>query len=318
MQSISEKLSFVESRINGLDAKLKPLTSKVEELQRNFEQCSGQLQEMASQWARITGEIATLNDELTSVLPVFAEVKSESEQIAAKQQEDDHLRDSMTQMFGEAYQVVSRFIDTAQKIGILDKEKGEQIVAVPKLEAETPVEVVAPAVEAEPAVDEIPEPVVEAEPIAEEIPESVVEAEPIAEEIPEPVAETEPVVEEIPESVAEAEPVVEDSQEDGSIVDSILSELDQDATDSTSENGNLSLPELPDVSASPDSVSADKATDSENDSEPTEEIASDLNLSPLALDVPQVSTEISPEDAEAKVEEEIEALLTDLSKPIST
>lgn len=314
MKSIADQLATIEDRLKTLRSQLLPLEDEVRQWNRRIDACFEQLKELGSESNTLQEKIAGTATGFDEVFALLAGAKNEGRQIAEEQRENQHLRDSMTSMFSEAFQVVSRFVDTAQKIGILDKEKAASFLAAKKRDlekAEATDE--APAIKAEEA--SIVEPVVETTEItteAEEIPakEPTVETTEIVaetEEIPaeEPVVETTEIVAEAEEIPAE-EPAVETTE--------IVAEVEPE--EMAAEIAKLSLPSLPDVTSSVESLPPVDEAEVEAETKSSAEIASQLDLPPLQLETPAAENE-SDSGHEAD-EDQIEALLTDLSQPIST
>ena len=137
---------------------------------------------------------------------LIGESKVESEQLVAGQEENQQRCETMTAVFGAAFQAVSQFFEAAQKMGIADQAKA--VFLAPPI-PEPVAKVVSPE---EPSVEasELPMP----EPVAEVIPpeETAVEAselplpEPVAEIIPQEETAVEASELPIPESVAEIVP----------------------------------------------------------------------------------------------------------------
>ncbi|MDR1962539.1 MAG: hypothetical protein LBQ50_02030 [Planctomycetaceae bacterium] len=318
MSKIVEKITVIEDQIALLQSKIVPLTSKTNTLSRKLNSFSGLLTEMIEETNAICHEIDSAQQELVSIQTILAETKTEGEQISADQDENKRLYESMTEMFGEAFQVVSRFFETAQRIGIVDKEQAPNFLALRQQIAQT-----------KPVVEEL---------VTEKTPESVAE---MAEPIVLPVAE-EWVTEETPESVAEmAEPIVPTEMEEpvtSPVAEKLITEETPNPFDETNELfdenrltetelepnlesvaeiSKLTIPHLPDVALLPDLLPPVNEVENTENVETLEETpveAATLNLPPLQLTTPTVEQTETSEDEEKRLED----LLTNLSTPIST
>ncbi|MDR3199622.1 MAG: hypothetical protein LBU34_17270 [Planctomycetaceae bacterium] len=157
MNNIVEKIVVVEEQVALIQSKIVPLTSKVDVLNRKIDGFSGLLAEITGETKMIQQEINSFQQELESVRKLLAETKTEGEQIFADQDKNKYLYESMTEMFGEAFQVVSRFFETARKIGIIDMEKASHFLALQQ-------QIAKPELQEPKIAGEIAEPFVETEP----------------------------------------------------------------------------------------------------------------------------------------------------------
>lgn len=352
MSTFAEKLSGVEEQIRTLRTKIDPLAEKADGLKSFVDDISSRVKTAEQESGQLVDELNGMRSGIDSLLSVLSEANAEGVQIDAKQKESQELHDSLTEMFGEAFQVVSRFFDTAQKLGLVDKGKTPKFLEKNELEAikeamaepetaisepeaaeavvaEAPVAPEPEAVTPEPAPETVE---VEAPVVAE--PEAVTpepEAEPVEVEVPvmpEPEAampepEAEPVVAEAP-AVPEPEAATPENSSD------IFSEADFAPPVSAAETEDMpSFPSLPDVTFPADelpTMSTGESANAENDADNSvgegslEEMAGSLDLPPLALGTPAETTELPETTPKVNEEEEqkIEDLLSDLSKPIST
>lgn len=134
MSNIADTIASLESKIANLHAQWAPLSTRSDHLNRKVNDLLTQALEIGSEATAIHEEIVSVFASLESLATTVREAKSEGEQVDRQQQMDQQFRESMTSMFGEAFQVVSRFMDTAQRIGILDKEKAENFLAAKERE----------------------------------------------------------------------------------------------------------------------------------------------------------------------------------------
>ncbi|MDR2115340.1 MAG: hypothetical protein LBP87_03055 [Planctomycetaceae bacterium] len=329
MNNIVEKIVVVEEQVALIQTKIVPLASKVETLNQKVEGFSGLLAEITGETNAIQQEINSFQQGLEAIRKLLAETKTEGEQIFADQDKNKYLYESMTEMFGEAFQVVSRFFETAQKMGIVDKEKAtnfltlQQQIAKPETK---PVDVVSepiseqitvpiiPSVTEESDIEETSENVAEISK-TQELPESQEQA--IADEIPEAFIDTE--IKELPDENKTEMISAETEPEKETEIESVSEIFEQMIS---------AIPDLPDVSVLPEllpQVSDTEIPISDTETveipaEPTVEAAT-LNLPPLQLTIPNGSdesenfgqTELSEEE-----EKKLEDLLANISTPIST
>ncbi|MDR0610937.1 MAG: hypothetical protein LBG58_12555 [Planctomycetaceae bacterium] len=313
MSDLVEKIVAVEERIVLLKSKMTPLTSKVEMLNQKIDGFSGLLAEITGETNTIQQEINSAQQGLEMIQTLINEIKMEGEQITANQNENKHLYESMTEMFGEAFQVVSRFFETAQKIGIVDKEKTPdfrifQQQSIPTESAVSLSEPVIPSVTKEPMIEQISEPVVES-PQLPEISEPA-----IVRETSESLAETPEPLTETPDSLAETLNLSEENKEANQFAEPELN------MESVSEISELTVPSLPDISVLPESLPLDNDVGTETEMEISEAPveAATLDLPPLQLVTPHDSDNSERTEFSEEEEKQIEDLLANLSTPIST
>ncbi|MDR1054019.1 MAG: hypothetical protein LBL39_07560, partial [Planctomycetaceae bacterium] len=204
--------------------------------------------------------------------------EKESEQINRNIDENNELRESMTSIFGEAFSVVSRFIDTAKHIGIIDNNRADQILAG------KPIDDV--------ANDPLPQ-------IA------------VTDALNSPQHDISPITTDI-----STENTIEDSGiAFGGAVDSeIISADNVLPVDNVLPTDNVLPDEITDKTAQPEILTSNNLS--------SNEMASQLDLQPLQFNA---SDENTPDDvvadnhkSETDDEEALEAILDDISKPIST
>lgn len=379
MSKITEKLVAVENQIAQLREQCGPLTKKIAGLNTIIDDLSSRLKDLTQETLAIQGEIENVGQGLDSVSRILVDAKDEGAdlinahvELTAKHAEDEQLRASMTAMFGEAFQVVSRFMETAQRIGIVEKDKiGSFLTAKSEGSGrdltvhETPPESVdisatecqtveseeLPMV-AEEIVEETPaveEPVVEESTVEETVAETGVTelgvnepatVEPAIEEpsieeftaeageqdvekgsieeIPSPVelnlpSDIDVIAGEIVDALDDAsEPLAETPTEGDSLLDTEI------VSETPLEPADLGLPSLPDMSAEIAELPMVEPS-GEMEHHSTEEISSQLELPPLGLDTSAVVSEEPVEDEmDDETADQIEAMLKDMSKPLTT
>jgi regulator of replication initiation timing len=291
MSDIVEKIIAVEEQIILIQSKIVPLTSKVEMLNRKIDGFSGLLAEITGETKTIQQEINSTQQGLELIQTLVNEIKKEGEQIAANQNENKHLYESMTEMFGEAFQVVSRFFETAQKIGIVDKEKTPDFrIFQQQITQQT-----------EPAV-KISEPII-----------SSVTEESAIEKISEPpiVCKTLEIVCEPSKPFTETLDLPEENKSEE--YQSAESELNMESVTEVAESA---VPSLPDVSILPETFPPDNNVETETSETSVE--AATLDLPPLQLTIPHNSGNSEQTEFSEKEEKQLEDFLANLSTPIST
>ncbi len=351
MSQFIEKLSAVESQIAALRQKLEPLSVRAENLSQTAAGVAEQVKNFHEESSALLADVAAAQGIFTSILTAFGEVKSEGGQISARAEENQRICDSMTTMFGETFQVVSRFLDTAKNLGIVKADKAKDILEPIKHSCTVPPLPLAATDkhsslhpdtgaamergEAEPAAVEplitefkpselpnLPETMEssasdECEQVDEAVTEEPIAEVPVVEEPEEPVDAVESV-EPPTENEEMASPSLNESEDDplADFLDDLPEEpAAADPTSSLSELMAEPLPSLPDVAA-PISSLPTVEDQPEEEVKPLDDIVSQLALPPLQLDTPsEKESGVSLSEAE---EQEIEDLLSDLSKPITT
>jgi hypothetical protein len=298
------------------------------------------LTEITCETNTVQQEINSFQQTLESIRKLLAETKTEGEQISADQDENKYLYESMTEMFGEAFQVVSRFFETARKIGIVDKEKVtnfltlQQQIVKPETKPVTAISEPTP----KPISESISEPIISSvteEPVTEKTSEPIVEIS-NASELQEPTSidetlnqfvetETKELPDENKTEIISTEPELESELETELKSKSELEpEQESESVSEIDEQMISPILSLPDVSVLPESFSPINNTKTPvNNTEPVETPieAATLNLSPLQLTIPNNSGESGDsEQTELSEEEEkkLEDLLANISTPIST
>jgi hypothetical protein len=129
MYKIKEKLSVALGQLNELRARFAPLGERVELLNKKVDSISQSVAELVNEMVEVKTIANDSANAFDSIVGVLVEVEAESDQICRNVEENEVLRTSMTSMFGEAFNVVSKFIDTAKHIGIIDDDRMAQILA---------------------------------------------------------------------------------------------------------------------------------------------------------------------------------------------
>ncbi|MDR0390755.1 MAG: hypothetical protein LBH59_02530 [Planctomycetaceae bacterium] len=262
MYKIKEKLSVALGQLNELRARFAPLGERVELLNKKVDLISQSVAELVNEMVEVKTIANDSANAFDSIVGVLVEVEAESDQICRNVEENEVLRESMTSMFGEAFNVVSKFIDTAKHIGIIDDNRAVQILAGKS---------------------------------------EISATENLTTEITDTDTNTN-IIQTIPE------PTIENAIED---VESAFDDVIKTELEST-EN---TLPNEINNAISPNDV-----VDNEVDLT-AKEIASQLDLTPLQFDSQsEVVTDKSTNnnESETDTEESLEAILDDISKPIST
>ncbi|MDR2345075.1 MAG: hypothetical protein LBE18_03330 [Planctomycetaceae bacterium] len=128
MNNLTDKITTVLNHIDELRTKFLPLSERIDRLNQKVSLITKSINEITTE---IT-EIQTISngsiDVFDSILNILNETKTESRQIHHSIEENELLRNSMTSMFGEAFNVISKFINTAKHIGIIDNNHADQIL----------------------------------------------------------------------------------------------------------------------------------------------------------------------------------------------
>ena len=322
MNSVVEKLTAIEQEVAALQPKMAPLAERIAALDKKIAGFSQQLIDVAAESAAVKKDIEFARQGLTRVQTLVSESRAESEQLEVGQEENLQRYKAMEAFVGTLYQLHSQSVEIAQWLGRADQAKA--VFPAPPL---APVTLTVPPVAKSPepppadkptlpAPEPIAKPVLEEfpaeepsapEPVAELVPEELPAEEPPA---PEPVAE--PMLEELPAAeLPVAEPPTEESILSESDFDSALS----DASDKTPDP--LTMPGLPDVMARPEIEAAPPDDDDDTDVEPSDAMASHLDVPPLNLAVPAVSEQSESATADETDEQDIEAMLADMMTPVT-
>ena len=290
MNSVVEKLAAIEKEVAAIQPKMVPLTQRIADLDHKVAGFAQQLAGIAEESAAVKNDIELTQHSLNRIQTLIGESKVESEQLVAGQEENLQRCETMTAVFGAAFQAVSQFFEAAQKMGLADQAKAVFLAPPPNI-----------------PIPQSPTPITE-EPIAEE----PITEEPIVEE---PIVE-EPIVEE--PAVAGMDSVLTESD-----FDTVSSSME--FGESGSELPDVAAP--PDLTESAMESGAEFA-DTESlsgimpDDEPSDTMASQLDVPPLQLNplhldgasLPDLSV---PMEMDEVNEQEIEDLLATMMVPVT-
>ncbi|MCL2005915.1 MAG: hypothetical protein FWG73_07085, partial [Planctomycetaceae bacterium] len=189
-------LAAIEREVAAIQPKMAPLTERIADLDKKISDFAQQITGFAEESASVKNDIELTQQSLTKILSLIGESKTESEQLVAGQEENIQRCETMTAVFGAAFQAVSQFFETAQRMGLADQAKAVFLAPTPGQPLPAfPTALSAALPETLPAID------------AESIAEEPASEEPAAEEVP----TEEPAVEESAfEEPAVEEPVIED------------------------------------------------------------------------------------------------------------
>jgi len=334
MNSVVEKLAAIEKEVAAIQPKMVPLTQRIADLDQKVAGFARQLTGIAEESAAVKQDIELTQQSLTRIQTLIGESRVESEQLVAGQEENLQRCETMTAVFGAAFQAMSQFFETAQRMGLADQAKAvflppasEAALGQPVLSGALPSSQVPPAL---PVAEELPtdwkavsqemesamdSPAVADPAITDTAVTETLAAEPVISEPP-VTASPEPLPTASPEPPPESEPVSESAAE------SALSESDFDSAMSGADSGepvSWSVPGLPDVAAVPEVALPEmEGTDLEaSPMEPPEEIVSQLEVSPLNLSVPALPEQNEPIQIDENDEQEIEAMLANMMAPVT-
>jgi len=311
MNSVVEKLAAIEKEVAAIQPKMVPLTQRIADLDQKVAGFAKQLTGIAEESAAVKQDIELTQQSLTRIQTLIGESKVESEQLVAGQEENLQRCETMTAVFGAAFQAMSQFFETAQRMGLADQAKAVFLVPASEAASVQPVlSGVLPNSEVLPTPSVAEELPPDWEGVSEETESTVEESAVAGSSAAEPVI-PEPPAMEMPETEPETEPVAESATE------SVLSESDFDSAMSGTGNeepASWSVPGLPDVAALPEMEETDVET---SNVEPPEEIASQLEVSPLNLEVPALPEQNETVQIDENDEQEIEAMLANMMAPVT-
>ena len=157
MNSVVEKLAAIEKEVAAIQPKMAPLTDRIADLDQKIAGFAQLLTGIAEESAAVKQDIELTRQSLARIQMLIGESKVESEQLAAGQEESIQRCETMTAVFGAAFQAMSQFFETAQRMGLADQAKAVfQVPPIVSLEAKT-LEAKTP----------VPEPAVEKKPLEE-------------------------------------------------------------------------------------------------------------------------------------------------------
>jgi len=213
MNSVVEKLAAIEKEIAAIQPKMEPITERIAALDQKVVGFAHQLTSLAEESAAVKQDIELTRQSLTRIQTLIGESRAESEQLVAGQEENLQRCETMTAVFGAAFQAVSQFFETAQRMGLADQAKAVFLPpsSVPATFTlpQVPIAVPAPVSDFTPVAPPASESL-EAESSLPEQPSAV--KEPVYNPdlpIPEPVAKTMPPTEPPAEESVIEEPILE-------------------------------------------------------------------------------------------------------------
>jgi len=280
MNSVVEKLAAIEKEVAAIQPKMAPLTERIADLDQKVAGFAQQLSGIAEESAAVKQDIELTRQSLTRIQTLIGESKVESEQLVAGQAENLQRCETMTAVFGAAFQAVSQFFETAQRMGLADQAKA---VFLP-LPGDLPPPL---------ALDETP-------------------SEPQPEDAVETADGRRQTAEETTES-AFSEAAFESALD--SALDSALSGADEADLDPWPASGLPDVASPPDIA----SAELDSGLDSgeEADSEPASEMATQLEVPPLNLATPDLPKEDGAASETEMDDQEIEDLLASMMTPVT-
>jgi regulator of replication initiation timing len=295
MNPVVEKLAAIEKEVAAIQPKIEPMSARIDALHQKTAAFVRQIADIAAETSAVKEEVDAAREGLRKIQSLISESKTESEQLAAGQEESIQRCETMTAVFGAAFQAVSQFFDAAQKMGLADQAK----TVFPALPALPLPETSA----ARPLPD-----TGQAAPDSTSVPEAVPEQ-------PVPVS-----AEAVPENTLENTPENTDT-------DVPFSESDFDAVSATTTPITetapeaVPLPALPDVAAIPEPAEMEcehiDALGGGIDSVAEGVIETELEVAPLNLAVPALpETAAAAESSED--EQEIEDMLASMMTPVTT
>ena len=361
MNPVVEKLAAIEKEVAAIQPKMAPLTERISALDQKVADFAQQLTGIAEESASVKQDIELTQQCLARIQTLISESKVESEQLVAGQEENLQRCETMTAVFGAAFQAVSQFFETAQRMGLADQAKAVFLTPPSNSIPSAPIPAVPPASESPPAAPD--EPVIEAAPAEEpaipeppmvETPEpdnnqenmeagseatqcdqSNLPSDPVTPAAPAlPTVTSDPEFSsesqiESPEPIAEAVPVIEPAVTEPPIVESpepkaelLLTESDfdsvmSDANTGSDELASWSVADLPDVATPPVMEAIDSDADSFAGAEPSSEMASQLDVPPLNLGIPDLSEQSEAVADGDSDEDDIEAMLASMMAPVT-
>ncbi|MDR3234544.1 MAG: hypothetical protein LBT46_12945 [Planctomycetaceae bacterium] len=282
MSRLVEKLAAAEQEITGILPNIETLVSQADAFTQRIAAFAGQSSDIAEKAVVIRQDAAAVEQSLKNIRTLIAEVKTEAEAFITGQKDNQQRCETMTAVFGEAFQAVSSFFETAQRLGLTDQAK-------------TPFLPQALTVESRPeSAPVLPPPALPTPAFEESGTESPVVEEPAVEK---PVTE-EPV---------SGESVVDEPAAEKPVAEKPFVEA-------------AAAPVLPDLGTETETEAVSDMDTADIDSANTDsaDIASNLDISPLNLGTmpPDSQTETEP-DADSGDEQDIEDMLADMMKPVT-
>ena len=186
MNSVVEKLAAIENEVAAIQPKMAPLTERIADLDQKVAGFTQQLSGIAEESTAIKHDIELTRNSLARIQTLIGESRTESEQLLAGQEENQQRCETMTAVFGAAFQAFSQFFEAAQRMGLTDPAKTAFLVP-----SVAPIAPVAPSNTLETGTpmqaETVTEPVLLAPVLVESVPEDAVPEETVPVEPPTPV-----------------------------------------------------------------------------------------------------------------------------------
>jgi len=123
MNPVVEKLAAIEKEVAAIQPKMAPLTERIADLHQKVTGFTQQLADLAAESVAVKQDVELTRQSLGKIQTLISESKVESEQLVAGQEENQQRCETMTAVFGAAFQAVSQFFETAQQMGLADQAK---------------------------------------------------------------------------------------------------------------------------------------------------------------------------------------------------
>ena len=123
MNSVVEKLAAIEKEVVAIQPKMAPLTERIADLHQKVTDFTKQLADLANESVAVKQDVELTRKSLGRIQELISESKVESEQLVAGQEENLQRCETMTAVFGAAFQAVSQFFEAAQQMGLADQAK---------------------------------------------------------------------------------------------------------------------------------------------------------------------------------------------------
>ena len=314
MNSVVEKLAAIEQEVAALQPKMTPLTERIAALDQKVTGFAQQLTDLATESATVKQDIELAQQSLTRIQTLIGESKIDSERLAAEQEENLQRYKAMESFVGTLYHLHSQSVQIAQWLGLADQAK--EIFPAPPSAPNTIGDGTIGDGRRQTA-DGSGEPATMSPGIDKESSDEESSTEPVPEE---PVCESEPPMPEEPPVVEP--PVTESPTEELPITEPTLSKSDFTESDLDAAMSELAetepepwggMPGLPDVATPPEM----ETFPSDSDSEPSSEMASQLDVPPLNLAVPALPEQNETEAMSEQEEQEIEDMLATMMAPVT-
>lgn len=122
MGKIIDKISVIEEQFALVQTKAAPLASRLTNLNQAVQTLTDQIEDVGRETLNVQNEFDEMQASLEAIRNILYEVKQEGVELTEQQAETKQVCESLTTMFGEAFQVVSRFMETTQRMGIAKEE----------------------------------------------------------------------------------------------------------------------------------------------------------------------------------------------------